>query len=75
MSSVETLDSDALCNAARDISRHIAGMAEELSHLRHASGGESQTLVDRQLIQMRDQVTLLSAVIGDLEKTRRPAAA
>ncbi len=73
MSSVEILDSDALCHAARDISRHIAGMAEELSHLQHAAGGASQTLVDRQLIQMRDQVTLLSAVISDLEKTR-PAA-
>jgi hypothetical protein len=64
------LDADALCHAARDIARNIAGMAEELSHLRHMSGGENATLVDRQLIKLRDQATLLNAVIADLEKTQ-----
>ncbi len=74
MNSAVTMDMDALCNAARDIGRHIAGLAEELSHLRHMTGGESQTLVDRQLIKMRDQVTLLTAVVSDLERTQHAAS-
>ncbi len=70
MSEAQQTDADALCHAARDIARHVAGLAEEMSHLRHMSGGESQGLIDRQIVKLRDQVTLLSAVVGDLEKAQ-----
>ena len=70
-----SLDADALCHAARDIARHVAGLAEELTNLRHMSGGESQALVDRQIVKMRDQVTLLGAVIGDIERAQHSAPA
>lgn len=59
---------DSLCHAARDIARHIAALADELHGLRHSSSGESQTLVERQIIKLRDQVTLLNAVVGDIQK-------
>jgi hypothetical protein len=75
MNAGEALEADALCHAARDVARHIAGLAEELSVLRHASGGESQTLVDRQLVKLRAQLTLLTGVVGDLEKTQHAAPA
>jgi hypothetical protein len=75
MSAAEALDCDALCHAARDIARHIAGLAEEMSHLRHMSGGESQTLIDRQLLKLRDQVTLLTAVVSDIERTQHATPA
>jgi hypothetical protein len=68
-------DADGLCTAARDIARHIAGLAEELSALRHMTGGENAKLVDRQLVKLRDQTTLLTAVVGDLEKTQHLAPA
>jgi hypothetical protein len=73
--SSETPNPDALVHAARDIARHIASMAEELSHLRHNSGGESQTLIDRQVVKLRDQVTLLDAVVRDIEQTTHAAPA
>jgi hypothetical protein len=73
--SSETPNADALVHAARDIARHIASMAEELSHLRHNSGGESQTLIDRQVVKLRDQVTLLDAVVRDIEQSTHTAAA
>ncbi len=71
----DTPDADALVNAARDIARHIASMAEELAHLRHNSGGESQTLIDRQVRKLQDQVTLLTAVVRDIERAMHTAAA
>jgi hypothetical protein len=71
MSEVADKDCDALCNAARDISRHIAGMAEELVVLRHARqpGGEpSHKLIEKQINRMRDQVALLGTVMNDIER-------
>jgi hypothetical protein len=73
--SAETPDPDALIHAARDIARHIASMAEELSHLRHNSGGESQTLIERQVMKLGDQVTLLAAVVRDIEQATHAAPA
>jgi hypothetical protein len=73
--SSETPDADALVHAARDIARHIATMAEELSHLRHNSGGESQTLIDRQVVKLRNQVDLLAAVVRDIEQATHAAPA
>ncbi len=61
-------DTDALCNAARDIARHIAGMAEELAHLRHPHGTPSPELIQHQIVKIRDQITLLSGVVADIAK-------
>jgi uncharacterized protein YigA (DUF484 family) len=59
---------DALAAATRDISRHIAGLADELLHLHHNRVGDTAALVDRQLDKIRDQIALLSAVVNDLAK-------
>ena len=68
-------DADALCHAARDIARHIAGLAEEISSLRHMTRGENKTVIDRELIKLKDQVTLLGAVVEDLERAQHAGAA
>jgi hypothetical protein len=73
MSVADRTDADALCHAARDIARHVAGLAEEISSLRHMAGGENKTLIDRELVKLKDQVTLLSAVVGDLERAQHAA--
>ena len=61
---------DALCHTARDISRHIAGMADELLSLHHASAnaGADSELVPRQINKIRDQIALLSAVVEDIAR-------
>jgi hypothetical protein len=57
---------DALAAATRDISRHIAGLADELLHLHHNRVGDTSTMIARQLDKIRDQIALLSAVVNDL---------
>jgi hypothetical protein len=59
---------DALAHAAHDISRHIAGLADELLHLHHSKAGDTAPLVDRTLDKMRDQIALLTAVVDDLAR-------
>jgi uncharacterized protein YigA (DUF484 family) len=62
----ETQTPDALASATRDISRHIAGLADELLHLHHNRVADTATLIPRQLDKIRDQIALLSAVVNDL---------
>ena len=64
---------DALAAAARDISRHIAGLADELLHLHHSRTSSTEKLVDQQLNKMKDQIALLSAVVNDLAKAEHSA--
>ncbi|HTZ71453.1 MAG TPA: hypothetical protein VMB71_12435 [Acetobacteraceae bacterium] len=64
---------DALAAAARDISRHIAGLADELLHLHHNRAGDTEGLVDRQLDKLRDQIALLTAVVNDLARAEHQA--
>ncbi len=61
---------DALCKATADIGRHIAGLAEELTALRHphAPSPPSHELVTRQINKIRDQVALLTAVVDDIAR-------
>jgi hypothetical protein len=68
MSDATTTSFDALCHSVRDISRHIAGMAEELQSIQHASTGVSSDMVPRQINKIRDQITLLSAVVEDIAR-------
>ena len=66
---------DALASATRDISRHIAGLADELLHLHHNRVSDTSVLIPRQLDRIRDQIALLSAVVNDLaaaEKGQTP---
>jgi hypothetical protein len=67
---------DALCKAAADVGRHIAGLAEELSALRHphAPAAPSPELVTRQINKLRDQAALLAAVIEDIGRQETVAA-
>jgi hypothetical protein len=64
---------DALAAAARDISRHIAGLADELLHMHHSSTPASQGVVDKVLTKIKDQIVLLSAVVDDLSKAEHSA--
>ncbi len=59
---------DSLATAARDISRHIAGLADELLHMHHANGGTRESAIDHQLDKLRDQIALLTAVVNDLAR-------
>jgi hypothetical protein len=71
----ETQTPDALASATRDISRHIAGLADELLHIHHNRVGDTSTMINRQLDKIRDQIALLSAVVNDLaaaEKGQTP---
>ncbi len=63
------LNTDALVSAARDISKHIAGLADELQHLRHPVGEVSHTGVHAQINKLKDQAALLTAVINDIAKS------
>jgi hypothetical protein len=65
---------DALASATRDISRHIAGLADELLHLHHNRAGNTESLVSRQLDKIRDQIALLSAVVNDLAQAEQTSA-
>jgi len=62
----ETKTPDALASATRDISRHIAGLSDELMHMHHNRVGDTATLISRQLDKIRDQIALLTAVVNDL---------
>jgi hypothetical protein len=73
LSPVDTKSADSLAAAARDISRHIAGLADELLHLHHSRAGSTEKLVDQQLNKIRDQIALLSAVVDDLAKAEHSA--
>ncbi len=64
---------DALAAAARDISRHIAGLADELLHMHHGSAPTVPAAVDKVLHRIRDQIALLSAVVDDLSKAEHSA--
>lgn len=59
---------DALATAARDISRHIAGLADELLSMHHARSGPDAVRIDLQLDRLRDQIALLTAVVNDLAR-------
>jgi hypothetical protein len=67
MSSTQNVNIDALCHSARDISRHIAGMSDELLSIHH-NATEGSDLVARQINKIRDQIALLSAVVEDIAK-------
>jgi hypothetical protein len=69
MTSGQDLNTDALVTAARDISKHIAGLADELLHLRHPVGDVSATIVHAQINKLKDQAALLTAVINDIAKS------
>jgi hypothetical protein len=64
---------DALAAAARDISRHISGLADELLHLHHSTTGSTEKVVDQVLHKIKDQIALLSAVVDDLSKAEHQA--
>ena len=64
---------DALAAAARDISRHIAGLADELLHMHHNPAGPTPGTVDHVLHKIKDQIALLSAVVDDLAKAEHSA--
>jgi hypothetical protein len=74
MSTTGDVNIDALCHSARDISKHIAGMADELLSIHHANGEGSSDLVPKQINKIRDQISLLSAVVEDIAgaNTRLP---
>jgi hypothetical protein len=59
---------DALAAATRDISRHIAGLADELLHMHHSRVDGTDSLIDQQLNKIRDQIALLTAVVNDLAR-------
>jgi hypothetical protein len=59
---------DALATATRDISRHIAGLADELLHMHHSRVDGTPALIDHQLDKIRDQIALLTAVVNDLAR-------
>ena len=71
MSTLPDKTPDSLAAAVRDISRHIAGLADELLHLHHSRVSSTEKLVDQQLNKMKDQIALLSAVVNDLAKAER----
>jgi hypothetical protein len=68
MPTTDTKTPDALARTARDVSRHIAGLADELLALHHNPVGDTRPLIDRALDRMRDQIALLSAVVDDLAR-------
>jgi hypothetical protein len=73
LSTLSDKSPDALAAAVRDISRHIAGLADELLHLHHSRTSSTEKLVDQQLNKMKDQIALLSAVVNDLAKAEHSA--
>ena len=75
MTSGQDINTDALITAARDISRHIAGLADELLHLRHpASTPPSAAVLHAQINKLKDQAALLTAVVGDIARSESVGA-
>jgi cell division protein FtsB len=74
MTAGQDMNSDALANAVLDIGRHIAGLADELQHLRHPVGSVNQALVHAQINKLKDQAALLTAVIADLARAASEGA-
>ena len=64
---------DALATAARDISKHIAGLADELMYMHQSRTDATAKNVDHQLHKIKDQIALLSAVVDDLTKAEHQA--
>jgi hypothetical protein len=74
MTTRQQLSPDALASATRDISRHIAGLADELIHMHHNRAGTANSVVSHQLDKIRDQIALLSAVVNDLAQAEQASA-
>ena len=74
MTSGQDMNTDALAHAVRDIGRHIAGLADELQHLRHPVGDVNPGLVHAQINKLKDQAALLNAVVADLARAESVGA-
>jgi uncharacterized protein YigA (DUF484 family) len=74
MTTRQPLSPDALAGTTRDISRHIAGLADELLYMHHNRAGNAASLVSRQIDKIRDQIALLSAVVNDLAQAEQTSA-
>jgi hypothetical protein len=68
MTTTSDVNIDALCHSARDISKHIAGMADELLSIHHANTDGASDLAAKQINKIRDQISLLSAVVEDIAR-------
>ena len=58
-----------LCNAAQETTRQINALLDELKmreHPRH--GGVEHDMVRRTILRVRDQITLLTSVVNDLDQ-------
>jgi hypothetical protein len=64
-----TKTTEALTAAARDTSRHITGLLDELHQIHNSRGANAErTAEDRQIDKIKDQIALLTAVVNDLSK-------
>lgn len=64
-------DVDSLCSAARDVTRHIGALVDELVTLRHPHGQAATpnpALLEKQIARIRDQILLLSSVVEDIAR-------
>lgn len=59
---------EALCHTARDISRHIAGMTDELLSMRSADPEHKSEVSRKQVDKIRDQIALLSSIVEDIAR-------
>ncbi len=58
-----------LCNAAHDITRQISTLLDEINLREHPRHGEVQhENVRKAILRMRDQITLLTGVVNDLDR-------
>lgn len=75
MSTAEHASVDTLTRTAREISRQIAALTDELAGLRHPRGPEkpSAELIRKQINKIEDQIALLSSVVRDIA-AREPDA-
>lgn len=74
MSVRDTKDFDTLCQSARDIARQATGLIEELRALHAHAPAEPHAhpdQADRQIVRIRDQITLLAATIDDIDRVQR----
>ncbi len=76
MSTTEHASVDTLCQTARDISRHLMAMCDELAALRHphAPAKPSRDAIAKQICKIQDQVTLLHSVVEDIARHEPDAA-
>ena len=59
----------ALCGAAHDITRQISALVDEINMREHPrQGGVQHGNVRKVILRMRDQITLLTGVVDDLDR-------